>query len=54
MNATLVKSLKSGSKVITGQVLQNGIGRITLVVIDKKGSKRIKGFSKSDYVIRYH
>jgi hypothetical protein len=54
MNATLVKTLKSGTKTITGQVLQDGMNRITLVVTDKKGSRSIKGFRKSDYTIRYH
>ncbi len=54
MNATLVKTLKSGTKTITGQVLQNGMNRITLVVTDKKGNRSIKGFKKSDYIISYH
>jgi hypothetical protein len=54
MNATIIKSLKSGSKAITGQVLQDGANRITLAIIDKNGNKHIKGFAKSNYTIRYH
>lgn len=54
MNATIVKTLRSGTKTITGQVLQDGANKITLVVTDKNGNKSIRGFTKSDYVIRYH
>ena len=54
MNATLIKSLKSGTKTITGQVLQDGMNKITLAVVDRNGNKSIKGFTKSDYTIRYH
>lgn len=54
MNATLVKTLKSGTKTITGQVLQDGMNKITLAVVDRSGNKSIKRFTKSDYTIRYH
>jgi hypothetical protein len=54
MNAILTKPLKSSVKTIHGQVLQDGMNRITLVVTDKKGSRSIKGFRKSDYTIRYY
>lgn len=54
MNAILIKPLKSGTKTITGQVLQDGASKITLAVTDKNGNKSIKGFTKSDYVIRYY
>lgn len=53
MQAVLVKSLKHGNKTIVGDVLQDGFDRITLAVTDKRGSKNIKRFKKSDYVIRY-
>jgi hypothetical protein len=53
MKAVLTKSLKSGTKTITGQVIQDGIGRITLAVTEKNGSRNIKGFKKSDYTINY-
>ena len=53
MKAVLTKTLKSGTKTISGQVIQDGIGRITLAVIDKDGSRSIKGFKKSDYTIKY-
>jgi len=53
MIATLIKPLKTGNKKITGQVIQDGFDRITLVVIDKYGSKNIKGFKKSAYTIHY-
>jgi len=54
MNAILTKPLKSSVKTIHGQVLQDGMNRITLVVTDKKGNRSVKGFTKSDYTIRYY
>ena len=53
MTVILIKSLKSGIKSITGQVVQNGISRITLIVTNKDGSRSIKAFTKSDYTIKY-
>lgn len=52
MKAILTKPLKSGVKTITGDVLSRGIGTITLVVFDQKGSSSIKRFKESDYVVR--
>ena len=52
MNATLTKSLKSGTKTIFGKVIQRGLGKITLVITDSNGSRNIKSFKESDYTVR--
>ncbi|MNC56604.1 hypothetical protein D3C75_1062140 [compost metagenome] len=49
--AILTKSLKKGIKTITGQVIRETFDKISLVVIDSKGSSSIKSFKKSDYAI---
>jgi len=36
---------------VYGQVIQRGIGKITLIVIDKKGSSAIKQFSESKWAV---
>lgn len=54
MTATLVKTLRKGNKTIHGEVLRRGLGTITLAVIDKNGSKSVKTFKESDYVVRCH
>jgi len=53
MQAILIKLLKNGTKTTIGEILQNGMGYITLAVIDKRGSKGIKRFKKDDYIISY-
>jgi len=52
MTAIIIKPFKTHTKKITGEVIQNGIGYITLVVTDKNGSRSIKRFKKSDYIIQ--
>jgi len=51
MKAIVKKPLKNGIKIITGDVIQNGLGFITLKVMDKKGSSSIKRFSKEKYTV---
>jgi hypothetical protein len=54
MVAVLTKINKSGIKTISGDVIQNGMGYITLAIIDKSGSKQIKRYKTSDYTVRIH
>lgn len=52
MNAILTKSLKKGTKTIYGKVLRRGLGTITLLVPDGKGSDNIKQFKEDDWTVR--
>jgi len=54
MNAVLKKIGPKQTKQICGIVVQDGIGRITLAVTDKSGSRRLRGFDKSKYTISYY
>jgi hypothetical protein len=52
MNATVIKTNKGKAQSITGQVIQRGLNKITLAVTDKKGSKSIKSFNESIWIVR--
>ena len=52
MRATLIKTLRKGTKQITGDVMRRGLGTITLVVTDSNGSRSMKTFKESDYTVR--
>jgi len=52
MKAVLIKALKHGTKTISGDVLQQGMGYITLAVTDINGSKSVKRFKLADYSVR--
>jgi hypothetical protein len=52
MQAILTKPLKRGIKTVAGTIIQDGMGYITLAVIDKHGSKSIKRFKKEDWSVR--
>lgn len=54
MRAILKPIGPSKSKPISGEVVQDGIGRITLIVNGKGGVSRIRGFEKSKYIITYY
>ena len=51
--AVLTKPLKIGIKTISGMVVQDGMGHITIAVTDKDGNRNIKRFKKADYTINY-
>lgn len=46
---TIVRNFKY--KTYFGDVLMNGFSKITIAVIDKNGSKKIKSFSKDKIVV---
>jgi hypothetical protein len=52
MKATLIKTLKHGSKTISGEVVRRGLGSITLSIIDTKGSRSMKTFKESNYTVK--
>lgn len=48
----LTKALKKGIKTVVGTILQETFDKLTVAVIDSKGSTGIKTFKKADYNIR--
>lgn len=48
----IITTLGIKPKTVTGKVIQNGIGKIQVVVIDKKGSSSIKRFDKSKVIVK--
>ena len=53
MQAILKKIGPQKTKPITGRVLQEGLGRITLIIRKPDGTEAIKRFDKSKYVVTY-
>jgi hypothetical protein len=51
MKAALTKMTKTGTKTIYGDILQRGLGAITLAVTENNGSKSIKRFKEADYTV---
>lgn len=49
MTATLYNP--TTKKRITGTVLQRGLNKITLVVLDKQGGKSIKSFNETKWIV---
>lgn len=54
VTASIVKPLKRGTKTITGEVMRNGLGIITLWVIDKNGSGAMQTYRKDRYKVIIH
>lgn len=48
----MTKALKNRTKTVVGTILQETFDKLTVVVIDSKGSTGIKTFKKADYNIR--